>query len=96
MSVALIVKWIADDGRHDEIAEILRLMRTHTRDEPGCISYEIFRSPDDPGDFMLVEVYEDEDAIRAHTEADYFRKHVLERAIPALKTRQRSTYVPLD
>ncbi len=96
MSVALIVKWVAEDGKQEEIADILRVMRTHTRKEPGCISYDVFRSPDDPHDFMLVELYKDNDAITAHTEADYFREYVLERALPALKTRQRNLYVKME
>ncbi len=96
MSVALIVKWIAEDGKQEEIADILRVVRAHTRDEPGCISYDVFRSPEDPTEFMLVELYRDHDAVTAHTEADYFRHYVLGRAIPALKSRQRQTYVMMD
>jgi quinol monooxygenase YgiN len=96
MSVVLIVKWIAEDGKQDEIAEILRLMRPLTRQEPGCVSYDVYRSTEDPHDFMLVELYQDQAAVTAHTEADYFRRYILERALPALKHRERAMYSVLD
>ncbi len=94
--VALIVKWIAEDGNQEEIAEILRVMKDLVRQEPGCLSYEVFRSSEDPQEFMLVEVYRDQDAVTAHGQTDYFKTYVLDRAIPALKTRQRGLYRPLE
>jgi quinol monooxygenase YgiN len=45
---------------------------------------------------MLVEVYRDQDAVTAHGQTDYFKSYVLDRAIPALKTRQRGLYRPLE
>jgi quinol monooxygenase YgiN len=60
------------------------------------MSYEVFRSTEDPQEFMLVEVYRDQDAVTAHGQTDYFKTHVLDRAIPALKTRHRGLYRPLD
>ena len=96
MPVALIVKWTANPETQEEIAEILRTMRELSRQEPGCLSYEVFRSPEDTQEFMLVEVYTDQDAVTAHGQTDYFKSYVLDRAIPALKTRQRGLYRPLE
>ncbi len=95
MTVALIVKWVASDGAQEDIADVLRTMREHTLREPGCVSYEVYRSSDDPREFMLVELYKDQEAISAHSEADYFKEHVLGRALPVLSSRQRGTYTPL-
>ena len=94
--VVLIVKWIAQDGNQEEIAEILRVMKGLVRQEPGCLSYEVFRSSEDPQEFMLVEAYRDQEAVTAHGQTDYFKSYVLDRAIPALKTRQRGYYRPLE
>ena len=95
MPVALIVKWTANPETQEEIAEILRTMRELSRQEPGCLSYEVFRSPEDTQEFMLVEVYTDQDAVTAHGQTDYFKSYVLDRAIPALKARERGFYRPL-
>ena len=94
--VVLIVKWIAEPGNEEEIADILSVMTVRTRQEPGCLSYEVFRSSEDPHEFMLVEAYKDQDAVTAHGQTDYFKSYVLDRAIPALKTRQRGFYRPLE
>jgi len=94
--VVLIVKWVAEPDHQEEIAEILRAMSKLVRQEPGCMSYEVFRSSEDPQEFMLVEVYRDQDAVTAHGQTDYFKTYVLDRAIPALKTRHRGLYRPLE
>jgi (4S)-4-hydroxy-5-phosphonooxypentane-2,3-dione isomerase len=94
--VVLIVKWTAEPDHQEEIAEILRTMTELVRQEPGCLSYEVFRSSEDPQEFMLVEVYKDQDAVTAHGQTDYFKSHVLDRALPVLKARQRGLYRPLD
>ena len=96
MPIALIVKWIAESERQEEIAAILREMQVRTRQEPGCMSYDVYRSSEDPHEFMLVELYKDEKAVTAHGSTDYFKSYVIERAIPALKTRQRGFYRPLE
>jgi quinol monooxygenase YgiN len=96
MPIVLIVKWIAEPGKEEEIAEILRVMRERTRQEPGCLGYEVFRSSEDTQQFMLVEAYKDQDAVTAHGQTDYFKSHVLDRAIPALKTRERGFYRALE
>jgi quinol monooxygenase YgiN len=95
MPVALIVKWVANPESQEDIADILRTMTELVRQEPGCLSYEVFRSTEDPQEFMLVEVYKDQDAVTAHGQTDYFKTYVLERALPVLKSRQRGLYRPL-
>ena len=96
MPVALIVKWVATPESQEEIADILRTMKELVRQEPGCLSYEVFRSSEDPQEFMLVEVYKNQDAVTAHGQTDYFKTYVLDRALPVLKSRQRGLYRPLE
>lgn len=48
---------------------------------------------EDPREFMLVELYRDQEAITAHIETDYFKEYVIGRALPDLKTRQRGSYI---
>jgi quinol monooxygenase YgiN len=96
VTVALIVKWVAAPGAHDVIADVLRTMRVRSLGEPGCLSYEVYQSSDDPHEFMLVERYRDQAAIKEHGETEYFKEYVLGRAMPSLKSRQRGTYTPLE
>lgn len=96
MAVALIVKWIAKPETQEEIADILKTMKELVRDEPGCLSYEVYRSSEDPREFTLVEVYKDDAAVADHGKTAYFKSYVLDRAIPALQTRHRGLYRPLE
>lgn len=43
-----------------------------TRAEPGNISFDWYRSADDPNLWLLVEAFRDPDAGRAHVESAHF------------------------
>lgn len=52
----------------------LRELVAPTRAEPGCRTYEIFRSKDDPHAFLFFEQYDDEAAIDAHRASPHFER----------------------
>lgn len=52
------------------IAEMTRNVERH---EPGVVHYQASKSCDDPALYMVVEVYRDEAAFKAHWETDYIR-----------------------
>ena len=45
-----------------------------TRDEPECYRFDILQDDGDPNRIHLYEVYKDEDAFHAHTQAPHFIK----------------------
>ena len=96
MQVVLTVTWVARPGEEAEVERILRTMVPLTRAEPGCVQYVAHRSPEDPRRFFLYEVYEDEAALTAHSESEYFKRYVLGEALPRLETRERVRYEPLE
>ena len=56
-------------ARTDKVAETqaaLSSLVAPTTAEPGCISYELFQSNDDPTEFVTVEEWKDQAAIDAH------------------------------
>jgi len=44
-----------------------------TRAEPGNISFDWYRSPEDPNLWLLVEAFRDGEAGKAHVESDHFK-----------------------
>ena len=96
MPIALIATWDAREGHVGDIARILRAMTQLTREEPGCIRYDVFHSTLDKHRFVLVEVYEDRAALEAHGASEHFKKHVLTDALSLLKSRDRQQFEPLD
>jgi quinol monooxygenase YgiN len=45
-----------------------------TRHEDGCLWFEWSRSIDSPGEYVLVEAFQDDDAASAHVNSDHFKK----------------------
>jgi quinol monooxygenase YgiN len=57
-------------------AELLRLTRT----EAGCLAYDLGQGVQDPQDFVLVEIWQDQAALTAHQHTEHFT-----RIVPQLK-----------
>jgi quinol monooxygenase YgiN len=63
-------------GRADEVAAILRRMRTATREEPGNEQYDLFRArQDDRTTFHLFERYTDAAALDAHRATEHYKAY---------------------
>jgi quinol monooxygenase YgiN len=85
----LTVNWRAQDGKEDEVAEILTQIGEASRAEPGTLAFVIHRSPNDPHEFFLYEQYRDQEAYQAHQQTPHFKDLVLARATPMLARRDR-------
>jgi quinol monooxygenase YgiN len=59
-------------GEEKKVGEKLARLIEPTRSEPGCRKYELFVNKEKPGDYVLVEEYEDDAAFDAHMSS----KHV--------------------
>lgn len=49
-----------------QFREILQALVAPSRNEPGCLSYELFQDAEQPGDFITVERWVDDSAADAH------------------------------
>lgn len=61
------------EGHGDEVREVLDGMVVATRQEPGCLRYDLFE--DEEGDLHLVEAYADADALQAHRDSEHYRAY---------------------
>lgn len=41
--------------------------------EPGCLQFDVTQDPKEPTRFVMLEVYKDDAAIKAHTESQHFK-----------------------
>lgn len=60
------------EGREAEVRELLSWMVEHTRGEPGCERYDLYRRRGDDRSFHLFERYRSNEALEAHRAADYY------------------------
>lgn len=62
----------ARPGREEELERALRGLVAPTRQEPGCVRYDLHRSQDSAGRFLFYEIWAD----RPHWETHMGRPHL--------------------
>lgn len=92
MAVVLVARWLANEGEDERVLAILEELAAASRAEPGCLMYQPCHDREDPRRFLIFEVYEDDDALRAHSESEHFQRLVLDGAVPLLEARERTFY----
>jgi quinol monooxygenase YgiN len=90
--VVVCARWISLEGREGDVLAILSELAAASRAEPGCREYRVHHSRDNPREFLLYEVYADEQALQAHGETPHFQRLVLKEGIPLLEDRVRLLY----
>lgn len=88
--------WVAKPGHEETVRAALAQVAPASRAEPGALYYQPYQDPAEPRVFRIFEVYADEDAFRAHSESEHFKRWVLGEAVPVLESRQRDLYQTLD
>lgn len=56
----------AKPGSEGKVRDALTVLVGHTREEAGCLRYELFESQATPGTFVTVEEWTDSAALEAH------------------------------
>ena len=60
-------------GKEEELKEHLLSLAGPTRAEKGCITYDLYRSPDQKHEFMRFEVWESQEALEAHKRTPHLK-----------------------
>jgi quinol monooxygenase YgiN len=93
MAYVLTAKWTAREDEVAAVEAVLRKLIAATRAEPGNLVYQCHRDPSDPRVFLIYEMYEDEDAFKAHASSAHFDEFAVRDGIPRLESRERHFYV---
>ena len=67
-------------GTINKALEIYKMLIEETVKEKGCIKYELFQQIDDPYKLTLIEEWESEECLLAHTKTQHFQTLVPELA----------------
>lgn len=57
----------------EPVRRALEALIEPTRDEDGCLRYDLFSSEEDPAEFLFVEEWRDASALEAHFVTNHFR-----------------------
>jgi quinol monooxygenase YgiN len=61
-------------GHENELAEMFRKLQAATRQEPGCITYVVQRSRENPRHYLVYEQYNNEAALEEHRNSPHFKQ----------------------
>lgn len=59
----------------DELRSTLDTMVVASREEPGCVRYDLYQSSDERIRFHLFEQYADSDALEAHRASEHYKAY---------------------
>ncbi len=66
----------AKEGTQVELEALLRGLVAPSRAEPGNLRYDLWRDIDNPGRFVIDELYRDSDAIQSHRATPHFKDYL--------------------
>ena len=96
MAYVVTAKWTAEEGEEGTVLDGVEKLIPDSRAEPGNLFYQPTRDPENPRVFFFFEIYEDEDAYKAHGASEHFEKYGFGQAIPVLEGRERKFYETVD
>lgn len=86
MFIAAVHVYVKPD-KVDEFKDLIRANHEASVAEPGCLRFDVAQSREDPTEFLLWEVYVDEEANRFHKTTPHY--HAFREEIGALASRDR-------
>ena len=79
-----IILTVRDESQIEEVRDLLAEQGRLSREEPGCLRFEVYHSQSEPKVFMLIERWESDEALDAHRQAkayqEIYKPQVLPRA----------------
>ena len=76
MAVAVVVEEKIKAGQTGAFVEYMREMIRLTKEEDGCIAYDLYEDADGSGEVMMVEIWETREKLDAHMKTEHFAKFV--------------------
>jgi len=76
--LTVIARVQAKPEKLEHVRETLKNLTGPTREEPGCISYVLHESKDDPCAFLFVEIWKSQADLDAHLQKPYLQALIAE------------------
>lgn len=74
MAIGIIATIKVQDGKQADFEAVFRDLGAQVRaNEPGNKLYQLCKSKADPATYVVMEIYENEDALKAHGASDHFK-----------------------
>lgn len=71
---AIIAYLTTKPGKEAEFQELMTAQaRRCLANEPGCLQFDVAQDPKSPTRFVMLEVYKDDAAIKAHQDSEHYK-----------------------
>lgn len=91
----LVVHLTVASGRENEVTEQFRKLEAATRKEPGCITYVVQQSRENPRHFLVYEQYMNEAALEEHRNSSHFKQYATDGAFRFVEERRAEFFDPI-
>jgi quinol monooxygenase YgiN len=71
--IVLVANLKANEGKGDAVAEEFSKLVPQILKDPGTAGYLVCRVANDPNKFIVVEQYENREALQAHGQTEHFK-----------------------
>lgn len=72
--IGVVAKLTIAEGKHEEFEQVAKdLMAKVKANEPGTLTYQLYKSKSEPSVYIFMEQYASEDALKAHGASEYFK-----------------------
>ena len=76
MQISVIVEEYIKEGQKDAFVAHMREMIRLTKEEDGCLAFDLYESLGDDGEMVMVEIWESKEALDKHMQTDHFKEFV--------------------
>jgi autoinducer 2-degrading protein len=73
-TIVLAVVWLANERREHQMAEAFHRLSIASRQEPGCLRFDVHQSIEEPRRFFAYEEYRDQAASDSHQKTTHFQQ----------------------
>jgi quinol monooxygenase YgiN len=72
--IGVVAKLKIQDGKQAEFEAVAKdLMAQVKANEPGCLTYQLYKEKGSETDYVFLEQYASADALKAHGQTEYFK-----------------------
>ncbi|MEA3522384.1 MAG: putative quinol monooxygenase [Campylobacterota bacterium] len=75
MNITKKVTFIAKDAHIEQLKGLLESMVSASRAEVGCLKYNIYQIESEPTKFIVIEAWENEDALDGHKNSKHYKHY---------------------
>jgi quinol monooxygenase YgiN len=74
MAVGIIATLKVQEGKEKDFEAVFRdMMKAVRANEPGNTLYQVCKSRKEPATYVVMELYDNDDALKAHSSSDHYK-----------------------